>query len=81
LCIEANIPINIKYTWLTRGEHLSNEFLAVNPLHQIPAMQHDDFCLSEATAIMNYLTDIHGYSDKWFGATHRAKAVINKHLS
>ncbi|MGI3475961.1 glutathione S-transferase family protein [Providencia stuartii] len=81
LCIEANIPINIKYTWLTRGEHLSNEFLAVNPLHQIPAMQHDDFCLSEATAIMNYLTDIHGCSDKWFGATHRAKAVINKHLS
>lgn len=47
LCIEANIPINIKYTWLTRGEHLSNEFLAVNPLHQIPAMQHDDFCLSK----------------------------------
>lgn len=37
LCIEANIPIDIKYTWLTRGEHLSKAFLAVNPLHQIPA--------------------------------------------
>ncbi|HFK8543634.1 TPA: glutathione S-transferase family protein [Proteus mirabilis] len=81
LCVDAGITINIKYIWLTLGEHLSNEFLAVNPLHQVPAMKHKDFCLSEASAIMNYITDIHGCSDEWFGKSIREKAIINKYLS
>lgn len=81
LCLEANIHVFIKYVWLTRGEHVSAEFLKVNPLHQVPAMKHGAFCLSEASAIMNYLTDLHGVSEQWFGNDIQSKAVINKYLS
>ncbi|KXF79915.1 glutathione S-transferase family protein [Enterovibrio coralii] len=81
LCIEAQIPVDISYTWLTRGDHVSPTFLEVNPFHQVPALKHDDFCLSEASAIMNYLTDIHDVSETWFGHDIKSKAEINKLLS
>ncbi|PSW12212.1 glutathione S-transferase family protein [Photobacterium rosenbergii] len=81
LCLEADLPVDIRLTWLTRGQHVSPEFMQVNPFHQVPALQHDDFCLSEATAMMNYLTDINGCSDNWFGGDIKTKALINKHLS
>ncbi|EDL55444.1 putative glutathione S-transferase [Vibrio mediterranei AK1] len=81
LALEAGIDVEVQYTWLTRGDHVSAEFLKVNPLHQVPAMRHGDFCLSEATAIMNYLTDINGCSEKWFGHDMKSKAVVNKYLS
>lgn len=81
LCLEAGVSIDIHYVWLTRGEHVSPEFLKINPHHQVPAMKHGAFCLSEASAIMNYLTDLHGVSDQWFGNDIQTKAIINKHLS
>ena len=81
LCLEAAIPVEIKYTWLTRGEHVTPDFLKVNPFHQVPAMKHGEFCLSEATAIMKYLTDIQDVSDVWFGADIKERAIVNKHLS
>ncbi|KAB0285433.1 glutathione S-transferase family protein [Vibrio fortis] len=81
LVLEAGIDVDIEYIWLTRGDHMSDSFLQINPLHQVPAMQHGDFCLSEATAIMNYITDVYGCSERWFGQDIKTKAVINKHLS
>lgn len=81
LALEAEIDFDIRYIWLTRGEHISKEFLKVNPLHQVPALQHGDFCLSEASAIMNYITDIKGCSNNWFGHDIRTRATVNKYLS
>ncbi|WP_216610856.1 glutathione S-transferase family protein [Vibrio mediterranei] len=81
LALEAGIEVDVQFTWLTRGDHMSEAFLKVNPLYQVPAMQHGNFCLSEATAIMNYLTDINDCSDKWFGQDVKSKAVVNKYLS
>ena len=81
LCLEAGISVDIHFIWLTKGEHLSAEFLKVNPLHQVPAMKHGHFCLSEATAIMNYLTDINDCSEDWFGHDVKTRAMVNQRLS
>jgi glutathione S-transferase len=80
-CLEANIPHRLQYVWLTRGDHMTSEFLTVNPFHQVPALKHEDFCLSEATAIMQYLADISDSDSTWFGSDVEQKAIINKHLS
>jgi glutathione S-transferase len=80
-CLEANIPHELQYVWLTRGEHMADEYSAVNPFHQVPALKHGDFCLSEATAIMQYLADISDSAATWFGRDIKHKAIINKHLS
>jgi len=80
-CLEAGIPHELQYVWLSRGEHMSAEFKAVNPLQKVPALKHGDFCLSEATAIMQYLADINDIGAYWFGHDIEHKAVISQHLS
>ena len=39
------------------GETKTDEFLAINPRHKIPAMVHGDICLTESAAIMTYMTE------------------------
>ena len=81
LCLEAEIPHTLDYTWLTKNQHLSEDFLRINPLHQVPALKHGEFCLAEATAIMLYLTELNDCGDVWFGADIERKATISKFLS
>jgi glutathione S-transferase len=79
--LEAGIPIAIRLIWLSRGEHLSAELLAVNPRHQVPAFRDADFCLSEATAIIRYLAEISNVESQWLGGTTRERARVNQLLS
>jgi glutathione S-transferase len=79
--VQASIPIQLRYTWLTRNEHFGDELLAVNPRHQIPAMRQGDFCLSEATAIIGYLAEVSGNASEWFGSVAQERARINMLLS
>jgi glutathione S-transferase len=81
LCIEANIPYQLEYVWLTRNEHLSKDFLKINPFHQVPAMEYRGFCLSEASAIMRYLMGLNECTESWFGSELEEKAVIDQRLS
>ena len=80
-CLELNIPFELKYVWLTRNEHLSQGFLKVNPFHQVPAMKCQGFCLSEATAIMQYLADANDCRSTWFGRGIEESALISQSLS
>jgi glutathione S-transferase len=79
--LEARIPITVRYIWLSRGQHLSAELLAVNPRHQVPALRDADFCLSEATAIIRYLAETSNVESQWLGATTRERARVNQLLS
>lgn len=81
LAIEAKLDIDFEYTWLTRDEHLLPEFLAINPGHQVPALAHDGFHVTEASAIMLYLTELHGIQDRWVGATVEDRARTYRFLS
>jgi glutathione S-transferase len=81
LCLAAGIPIEVRHVWLTRGEHRAESFLKVNPRHQVPALGHGDFNLSEATAIMGYLAELHGCAGRWLGDSTRARAEIQMLLS
>ena len=81
LTIEADIQVELEYTWLTRGEHRKPEFLSVNPGHQVPALRHEVFCLAEATAIILYLVELNGIQDQWVGATADDRACTHRFLS
>lgn len=78
---EAGIEVDLQYTWLTRGEHLAPEFLAINPGHQVPALAHDGLRMAEASAIMLYLVELHGIQDRWIGATAGDRAHTYRFLS
>jgi glutathione S-transferase len=79
--LEVGIELKLSYVWLTRGEHRSPQLLAVNPGHQVPALQHGELCLAEASAIMIYLAEIAGEVDRWIGADPVQRAVTNRFLS
>lgn len=53
--------IGIKYEYkpidLRAGEHLKPEFLAINPVGKVPAIDDDGFKMFESNAIIRYLAD------------------------
>lgn len=55
--------LGIKYDYvfikLREGEHQRPEFLKINPIGKIPAIDDDGFCLFESNAICRYLADKH----------------------
>jgi glutathione S-transferase len=79
--LEAGVPLEIRYVWLTRNQHRSPEFAAVNPRRQVPALLDGDFALSEATAIMRYLAETAGVLPAWLGETTRERARVELLLS
>lgn len=54
---ELGVPYTVKLINLERGEHKHPEFLAVNPMGKLPAIQHGSTVVTEAGAICAYLAD------------------------
>jgi len=55
---------DIKIVNLRAGDHKKPDFLSVNPMGKMPAMEHDGVIITETAAICAYLADI--FSDKGF---------------
>jgi glutathione S-transferase len=78
------VPVN-----LLAGEHMTEEFLKLNPIGKVPVMNEDGFTLFESNAISKYLSRKHNSSlypedivqranvDKWidFASIHVGSAV------
>lgn len=57
---EKGIDLPRQDVSILKGEHKSDEFKAINPLGQTPALKLDDgTCLSESVAICRYLDELH----------------------
>ena len=52
--LEKQIPFTLQLVQLD-GEHLSEDFTAINPLQRIPAIVDDGFRVIESLAILDYL--------------------------
>lgn len=52
-----NIPHEFNIISLSRGEHKKPEYLKINPLGRIPAIDDEGFRLAESNAICRYLAD------------------------
>lgn len=76
---EAGLEMEIRTVSLDTGEHMSADYLAVNPNHQVPTLIDGDITLHESNAIMRYLCDKHDLSD-WYPADLAARARIEQWL-
>ena len=52
---KLSLNVDLKIIDLSAGDHLSEEFLKLNPRHQVPVLVDGDFVLTESRAIMAYL--------------------------
>ncbi|XP_067671878.1 glutathione S-transferase 1-like [Haliotis asinina] len=57
------VPIELKHLDFMNKEHLSPEFLQINPDHIVPTIIDGDFTLWESRAIMRYLVGKYGGED------------------
>jgi len=76
----VGIDLNLKLTNLMAGEHMTPEYLKINPQHTIPTIVDGDFKLWESRAIMAYLAEQYGKSDSLYPKDPKARAIVNQRL-
>lgn len=76
---EAKLPYELRRVALEKGEHMSPEFLAVNPNHQVPVLIDGDVKLFESNAILRYLSNKHGLTH-WYPENHAQRARVDQWL-
>ena len=63
---QAGIKHDIKDVDLMKGEQMSAEYLAMNPLHTVPTLKDDDFSVWESNAIVRYLVNKFDSAKKFY---------------
>ncbi len=76
---ENNLPYQVRHVAMDTNEHLSAEFLNINPNHQVPILQEGDFYLSESNAILRYLCNKHELNN-WYPHEAKARAKVDQWL-
>jgi len=54
---ELGQPYDMQVLDLSKGEHKTPEFLAINPMGRVPVLRHGDQFISESVAICTYLAE------------------------
>ncbi|ELR97374.1 glutathione S-transferase family protein [Gloeocapsa sp. PCC 73106] len=76
--------INLEYQWvkvdLMKGEHKSPEYLAINPLGQVPTLIDGEIKLGDAQAILVYLARQYG-GEEWLPLDALPLAQVVRWLS
>lgn len=63
---------------LSREDRKTPEYLAINPAGAVPALEHDGWVLTQNSAILNYLADLHPEAGLGGDGSAKSRAEINK---
>jgi glutathione S-transferase len=75
----AGLPYEGRYVDMANGAHLSADYLAINPNHQVPTLVDGDLVLHESNAILRYLCHKHGLAE-WYPAEPKHRARVEQWL-
>lgn len=70
-------PIDVD---LAAGAHRTPEFLARNPLGQVPVIEDGDFTLADSNAILVYLAATYDAQRRWWPTDARTQATVMRWL-
>eukprot|EP00091_Calanus_sinicus_P022779 TRINITY_DN7402_c0_g1_i2.p1 TRINITY_DN7402_c0_g1~~TRINITY_DN7402_c0_g1_i2.p1 ORF type:complete len:222 (+),score=50.80 TRINITY_DN7402_c0_g1_i2:64-666(+) len=74
------LEYNFKLVDLMAGDHMKPEFLALNPMHNIPTMVDGDFVMNESRAIAAYLVNKYGKNDQLYPKDAEVRARVDQKL-
>lgn len=74
------LELNLKPTNLQAGEHLTPEYIKLNPQHTIPTIDDNGFSLWESRAILAYLVNSYGKDDSLYPKDPKKRAVVDQRL-
>lgn len=75
-----DINAQIKQVDLGAGQQFDDEFLKLNPRHQIPVLVDGDFVVSESRAIMGYLVSSRKPGSPLYPVNSKARARVDQRL-
>ena len=75
----ANLPYELRHVDMAKGAHLSADYLAINPNHQVPTLIDGDLVLHESNAILRYLCFKHGLTE-WYPEDPKHRARVDQWL-
>lgn len=81
LCRELDIDVEVKPVDLFNGEQLKEEFLKLNPAHEVPTWVEGDFILTESRAILAYLVNSRKPGSTLYPTEAKARAVVDQRLN
>lgn len=70
----------VKILNLMAGEHMTEDFLKINPQHTVPTLVDDDYVLWESKAIATYLVEQHRPDSALYPSDPRKRGLINRML-
>jgi glutathione S-transferase len=74
------VPFEFIFVNLWKGEQLAAEYLQVNPMGKVPAIDDDGFKLAESHAIMAYIHATRRLPDHWYPSEIKARAMVDRYL-
>lgn len=81
LCVSfLRLPHEYHHVDLQSGAQMEPDFLQINPMGRVPAIEDDGFTLSQSNAICKYLCDLSGPSS-FYPEEAQAQAVVNQWVS
>jgi glutathione S-transferase len=78
---QLNIDLNLKQLNLRNGEHLTPEFLKINPAHTVPTIVDDGFALWESGAIIQYLCNKYAPDSDLYPKDPKERAQVDRMLN
>ncbi|KAL4707290.1 hypothetical protein ACJJTC_019828 [Scirpophaga incertulas] len=76
-----DLELNLKLTNIVEGEHLTPEYLKMNPQHTIPTIDDNGFILYESRAILTYFVNAYGKDDSLYPKNPRQRALVDQRLN
>lgn len=76
--LHLNVDVNVLD--LMVGEHMKDDFVKLNPLHQVPFLVDGDFMMSESRAIMAYLVNSQKHGSSFYPIESKARARVDQRL-
>jgi len=74
------VELNLKSVDLMKQEHMTPEYLKMNPQHTVPTMDDGGFCLWESRAISCYLVSAYGKDDSLYPKDPKQRAIVDQRL-
>ncbi|KAJ8979581.1 hypothetical protein NQ317_019156 [Molorchus minor] len=74
------IELELKEVNTFKGDHLTPEYLKLNPLHTIPTLQDGDFVIYDSHVINAYLVGKYGKDDSLYPKDLQRRAVVDQRM-
>ncbi|XP_058061030.1 glutathione S-transferase D7-like [Anopheles bellator] len=75
-----DLDVEVKIINLFAGEHMAEEYVAINPEHTVPTLVDETFVLWESKAIATYLTEQYKPGCYLYPNDPKTRALINHRL-